>query len=80
MRRAKNTYQYRGPIVKKHLIHGDILRLQMITGFTQKYVLDVMAARRYNAEILREAISIAKKNRRLRRIAQLRKELKTINK
>ena len=60
-------------------MHGDILRLQLITGYTQKYVLDVMAAHRYNAEILREAIKIAKENRRLRHIAQLRNELQTIN-
>ncbi len=76
MRRAKNTYQYRGPIIKKHLIHGNILELQLITGYSQKYVLDVMAGRRYNAEILLEAIKIAKRNRRLKRIAQLRQEIK----
>ena len=75
MRRTKNTYQKRGKIVRSYLIKGDQYKIAKITGYTDIYVYNVLSGIRYNEKILREAIRIAKENRKL----GIGKKVETIN-
>ena len=51
-------------------MHGDMRKIEKMTGYTQRYVIDVLTGRRYNEKILRTAIKLAKFNRENKLINQ----------